>query len=334
MIYPEKIEKDDLIGITATSMGCISKFDIKKLELAKLKLEELGFSSLETPNVKSNKKFVSSAGIKRAKEFLSLWKRNDIKLIMQLRGGEFLMEMIPYLDRNLLEKCSPKWVTGYSDSSLLNFYLTTNFNIATLTGPNIREYAMKPFATFLNYQLELLQNDIVLQNSFDFYEDDPLKESLEYHFTKPVCYKSLYNDEKIIIKGRLIGGCLEAISSIIGTKYDVTEEFCKSFPEGMLWYLDIYDANPLTLTRQLWQMREANWFSNTNGVIIGRTKAIKEVLDYTYLDSLHKTFDSLNIPVIYDIDIGHVMPSFSIINGSVGTFIYENGKGSLKQEKI
>ncbi len=331
--YPRPIKNKDIIGITATSSGVVEKEDILRLDLAISNLEELGFTIKETENVRTNKKFVSALPEERAKEFLELYQDDSISMIAQVRGGEFLMEMLAFLDNTILKKSNPKWITGYSDSSLLNFYLTTNFNIATITSMNIFKFGMKKLDSSLLLHLDILKaNDKIVQDNFKYYEEERNLDN-SFNLTKKVIYKSLYKEESITIKGRLIGGCIEAIATIIGTKYDNTTKFIKQFPEGILWYLEDFMANPLDLYRLLWQMREANWFQNSNGFLIGRTRALKEIEDFTYLDALHKVFDDMNVPVIYDVDIGHLMPTITVINGSLGTFKYKNHKGTLIMEK-
>ena len=334
MIYPKEINKNEIIGITATSAGIESEFDKERLIKAKENLLSLGYKTIETNNVYSNLLLVSSDAKTRAKEFMELWNNNDVKVIALLRGGELLLEILPYLDDLVIKNNNPKWIFGYSDSSLLNLYITTKFNIATINSSNILKFTMQPFHESLINIFKCINNNVIVENSFDLYEKEKNENSLSYNLDSKVIYKNLYGDGEVKVKGRMIGGCLEAITEILGTKYDYVEKFCKSFKEGMLWYLDIYDSNPLDLYRKLWQMKEANWFSNINGLLIGRTKSIKEVMGFTYLDCLHKIFDDMYIPVIIDADIGHQQPQFSIINGSFGTFIYENGKGNLKQEKI
>ena len=243
--------------------------------------------------------------------------------------------MLPYLNSEIIEKKTCKWIFGYSDSSLLNFYITTRFDIATINSSNVLDFAMSKIHQSILSILDCFNKKNIIQESFNFYEQEKNKERIDYIFDTPVEYKSLYNKNKeIILNGRILGGCLEAITEILGTKYDYVEEFVSRYPEGILWYLDIYDSNPLELYRKLLVMKWNNWFKNINGIIIGRTRSVTEIGDFTYLDVLHKIFDSMNIEVIYDVDIGHVMPQFSIINGSVGIFIYKDNKGIFKQEKI
>lgn len=332
MIYPDKIKKGEIIGITATSIGITSEFDKERLIKAKDHLSNFGYQFIETSNVYKNSKFASSSGKERAKEFLYLWKNKDVKIISQVRGGELLLEMLPYLDDKVILENNPKWIFGYSDSSLLNFYITTKYKIATINASNILQFSMNDIHESLFNIFKCVNDNVIIENSFKMYEKNKINDRINYILDCKVKYDSLYHNE-IVIKGRIIGGCLEAITEILGTKYDYVEKFCNSFEEGIIWYLDIYDSNPLELYRNLWQMKESNWFSNINGILIGRTNSIKKIGDFSYLDSLHRIFDDMNIPVIIDVDIGHVMPQFSIINGSLGTFTYKNHKGILKQEK-
>ncbi|MBQ8891730.1 MAG: LD-carboxypeptidase [Bacilli bacterium] len=332
MIYPESINKDEIIGITATSKGVTSDFDKERLNKAIENLHNLGYKTKITDNVYSNKQFVSSSGQTRAKEFLKLWS-DDIKVISQVRGGELLLEMLPYLDDKIIKQNKPKWIFGFSDSSLLEFYITTKFHIATINSSNIFDFAASTIHKSVLSIIDCFNKKEIIQESFKLYEKEKQKERIDYILDTKVKYDSLYKKD-VTIKGRIIGGCLEAITEILGTKYDYVEDFTSKYPEGMLWYLDIYDSNPLDLYRRLLQMKWSNWFKNINGIVIGRTRSLKECDDLTYEDVLHKVFDDMNIPVVLDADIGHVMPQFSIINGSFGTFIYKNHKCIFKQEKI
>lgn len=53
-----------------------------------------------------------------------------------------------------------------------------------------------------------------------------------------------------------------------------------------------------------------------------------------YEDVLKSTIGLLGKPIIYDVDFGHVMPQWTMINGAYATFTYENGKGKIVQELV
>ena len=145
IIYPEKIKPNDTIAITAVSMPA----NVEKIDLAIDNLKELELKVIETKNVRSDG-IVSSEGKERAEELLELYKNPDVKYIIAARGGEFLMEMLPYLDEHKdIIKNNPKWFQGFSDPSLLNLYITTNFNIATIRD----NYIVSAGAGFYNFKV-------------------------------------------------------------------------------------------------------------------------------------------------------------------------------------
>lgn len=49
-----------------------------------------------------------------------------------------------------------------------------------------------------------------------------------------------------------------------------------------------------------------------------------------YEESIKKALEDLQIPIIYDADIGHIAPQMSIVNGAILNVKYENNKGTIK----
>lgn len=250
------------------------------------------------------------------------------------------MEVLPYLEQTNLKNTNPKWVQANSDPGLINFYLTTKYNIATLNGPNLLYYSTY---TLDEYQLESIRlletGEDFIQHSYDKYEEMKIeykdnKIIKHLSMTGKVEYKHLYNKTIDKFSGRIIGGNIDVLFSMIGAKYDYVESFCKRFEEGIIWYLDNFDLKLPVLTRTLWYMKESGWFTNTKGFLIGRTYYQEKFDDFEYVDMLHKIFDDLEVPVIYDVDIGHVMPQWTIVNGSYAEFEYKAGTGKLTQKLI
>jgi len=336
MLFPDCLKKGDTIGVTATSSGLMNEIDAITLENASKNLGAIGYQIIETENVRKCNKLVSSTGKERAKEFYELYCNSKVKHIIASSGGEFLMEMIPYLDKYSLVGKKPKWVQGYSDTSLLLFYLTTKYNIATVHATNYGGYGRKEIHPAFLKTLEIISsNNPNVQESYEMYESSPIhwQEGKEFELPKldsKVEYKNLYGKNKERIQGRLIGGCMDVLKTIIGTSYDNTQKFCSQFEEGMVWYLENCEMSVCDLYRTLWQMREAGWFQNAKGFLIGRTLCQKFVHEFSYEDALHDALDELNVPVIYDIDVGHTQLQWTMINGSLADFEFENGKGILK----
>lgn len=333
--YPKKLLDNDTVGITAISLSA----NLEKIDMAEENLKKYGLNVIETKDVRNeSKNFISASDKQRAEEFVKLYLDDNIKHIIAARGGEFAIDIIPYLHKykDDIEKNNVvKYLQGYSDISLINYYLTTNYNIATLHAENISDFSMKKYHESLLNTIKLLKGDFIndefIQDSFDKYQKEELEDSLEYNLTEKVKYKSLYKDNECSFSGRIIGGCIDVITQLIGTKYDNTVNFCKQFDEGVIWYIDNFGLDSLELYRRLLQMKNAGFFFNANGFLFGRTINNISNPDFTYEYALKKVLGDLNVNVIYDVDIGHVPPQFTIVNGSYAKFEYFDNKGRLTQ---
>lgn len=339
MIYPSVLTNGATIGITAPSDGITKEFDKIRLELACKKFNSLGYKTIKTSNVEQSEKLVSSSAEERAKCFMDLWCNDEISLILSVSGGEFLMDMLPYLDAEKISKHTAKWVQGFSDISLLLFYLTTNFGIATCHSVNAKSFGMNPWHKSLENNIKILQGSEITQTNFDMYqgewqEDIAGQEDAGFNLTTKVEYKNLYQKKEEKFSGRIIGGCIDVIKTLMGTNFDNTKNFVDSFAEGIIWCLENCEMSVTDLYRSLWQMKQNGWFVNTKGVLIGRTFSKNAIKDFTYLDVLHKIFDDINVPVIYDIDFGHLAPQWTIINGSYAEVEYKDGQASILQRYI
>lgn len=335
--YPSPLKKGDTIGICAPSSGVTGVFS-NKLDYAIKNLNKLGYECIETKSVRQNNKEVSANSKTRYEEFMSLYKNPEVKAIIPPWGGEFLMDMLSHIDFKTIEKLPPKWVLGFSDTSTLLFTLTTNINIATAHGPNCLDFGSESIDKSVLETLKILSLDIgieVSQKSLVKYQKDWFEvkedEFPSYNLSEEVIWKSLDNKNHEF-SGRFIGGCMDVICKIIGTPHDNTKNYINQFKEeGIIWYLESCEMNAGDIYRTLWQMKENGWFINTNGFLYGRLEGYQDTGDFTYIDAFQKILGDLNVPVIYDVDLGHRPPQLTFINGSYGEVKYFGGKGEINQ---
>ncbi len=78
-------------------------------------------------------------------------------------------------------------------------------------------------------------------------------------------------------------------------------------------------------------MKLAGWFDNCTGVMFGRSSANHPVEGYQVQDVYQELGSELGIPIIYDIDCGHVPPQMTFINGAYAKVKVDNGKGLVEQ---
>ena len=332
MIYPEFLKEHDTIGVTAPSDGITDEVKLKRLDNAIKTFEEKGFNIKETPNVRCSVKGRSSTSKERASELESLYEDKEVNAIITSGGGDFLLEMLSELDFNTI-KDNPKWLQGYSDPTGLLFTITTNIDIATIYADNFKTFGMEPWHKSLENNLEILKGNMVEQTSFSKYEEDKkLITGLEpFNLTKKVYWKNLNNEEVINIKGRMIGGCLDLITELFGTRFDKTKDFLEKYKDdGIIWYFDVCELSSESLIRTLWKLKDNGYFKYTKGILFSRVYACNSYYDISYEEAIYESLKDLNIPIIINADIGHVSPRMTIINGAIATITSSKGKAKIK----
>ena len=337
MIYPKFLPKGGTIGVPAPSSGAYDEIHINRLKNSKKKMEEIGYKVKFSNNIMISEKGRSASAEERAKELNEVFEDADTDFIWCAAGGEFLVEMLPYVDFEKLVK-SPKWVEGFSDPTGILFPLTTKYDIATIYGNNFKSFGAQEYDRSLEENLEILKGNLIPQKNYEMYENERQEKvtGLEgYNLTEKVEWKTLDN-EPTKIKGRIIAGCMDIISELAGTKYDGTKEFIEKYKQdGFIWGFDDCDLSKEQLIRTLWKLNELGYFKYTKGIIFGRCGNDNSYLNYDMESCLKDSIVAkLNIPIIYDADISHKGPSMTIINGSVATVKYENGKGDISFELV
>ena len=266
---------------------------------------------------------------------MELLENDEVKLIIFATGGDFLCEMLDYLDFEKIKTLKPKWMQGYSDITGISYLFNTILDIPTMYCQTIKDYAMKPLHRNLTDSLEIEKGNEVVQESFEMYEKEWDLENTDpyagYNLTEKVEWKNILGAEKIAMQGRSVGGCLDCIKSYIGTKYDKVSEYIERHKEdGIIWFLEAFEMNTAELQRTLWQMKSAGYFKYCKGIIFGRPLFIREDYETSFNEAVKIALEDLQIPVICDADIGHASPQMAIVNGAILKITSENGKGKLE----
>lgn len=331
MIYPQFLNKNDTIGVTAPSDGVVEEIDINRLNNAIKKFEEKGHKIKETSNVRTSEKGKSAPSKVQAQELESLFEDKDIKCIICAGGGDFLLEMLSEVDFEII-KNNPKWLQGYSDPTGLLFAITTNLDIATIYADNFKGFGMEDWHKSLENNLKILGGNLIKQKNFDKYESKRAERVIGnegYNLDTEVKWENINNNE-INITGRMIGGCIDILTELFGTRFDKTKEFIEKYKEdGIIWYLENCEMTSESIIRTLWKFKDNGWFECTKGIIFGRSALEKSCYDISFKEAVTRVLGDLNIPIIFNVDIGHVSPRMTIINGAITNIISRDGKGEI-----
>jgi muramoyltetrapeptide carboxypeptidase len=333
MIRYPFLEEGATIGVTAPSSGVeVELHDLLKLSCSRMKMK--GFNVICGTTVWTQDKAKSAPAKLRATEFNDMIRDDNIDMIIPPWGGELLIEILEYID---FENLKSKWILGYSDISVLLLAITLKTGIATAHGTNLLdlrgEYTDETTAMWQSV-LSTKTGESILQHSSLNYQKEWNAASSPYvfHLTEQTCWKVITNTN-VKIQGRLLGGCIDVIRHLIGTSFGDLQHFHNKYinNEPILWYLENCELNTADLRRSLVQMKLAGWFDHCTGIMFGRSNANQPIANYTVEDIYKELSEELQIPIIYDIDCGHVPPQMTFINGAYAELEVEDGKGSVKQ---
>jgi muramoyltetrapeptide carboxypeptidase len=339
--YPAPLVRGDVIGVTSPSSGVGDNLR-PRLEFCIEHLRRLGFEVM-VGQCMDGARVTSATASERAGELTDMLLDPRVRAVVPPWGGELAIDLLPLIDFEKVARAEPTWVVGYSDISTLQVPLTMLTGIATLHGPNLMDtpfHVPEPLLHWLDVAGAppggtLMQGATSRrQESWPDFQTEP--EVRDMALTVPCGWKALNSQNgDVRVTGRLLGGCLETLAMLPGTPYGDVNAFADRYsPDGLLLYLENAESNAVAVSRMLHHLRFAGWFDRANGILIGRTSGPAKG-EYSQVEALHHALGDLPIPVVYDLDFGHVPPQLALINGSLAVVELEgSGTSTLSQQLV
>ncbi len=356
MRYPKYLPEGGTIGFVAPSFGCNIEPYRTGFENAQKKFKALGHKLDLGPNCYEGCGIgISNTPQACGKELTEYYCSGKNDVLISCGGGELMCETMEYVDFARLRDAEPKWYMGFSDNTNMTYLLATLCDTASIYGPCAAAFGMEPWHDSLHDAYDLLRGKKDAVCGYAYWEKESTKDEehpLEpYHVTEPRKlhvflpetaekpkggYQLTETDgAAVTMEGRLLGGCMDCLVNLLGTKYDKTTEFTERYREdGILWFLEACDLNVMAIRRAVWQMKNAGWFSYVKGFLIGRPLQFGQEL--MGLDQYHAVYDLLaefGVPVIMDVDLGHLPPMMPVICGSYATVKVSENDIRIKMEQ-
>ncbi len=344
MRYPAFLRENGTIGFVAPSFGCATEPYKSGFLNAQKRWEEQGFHLQLGPNCYVEVGVGISNTPKKCGEELTAYycdKNNDC--LISCGGGELMCEILDFVDFEKIRQADPKWYLGYSDNTNFTFLLATLCDVASVYGPCAAAFGMEPLHPSLNDAMMLLQGKKLTMQGYDKWERESLKDEehpyAPYNLTETSVIKYYLSDGMtnvdINFTGRLLGGCMDCLVNFLGTKYDKVTEFTERYREdGIIWFLEACDLNLMGIRRAMWQMEHAGWFKHCKGFLIGRPRLGMGVEEFG-IDSYQAVCEMLyhyQVPVLMDLDIGHLPPSMPLICGSMANVVSDGKTYRVEME--
>ena len=320
---PAPLRPGSVIGITSPSSGVADELR-PRLDVALDVLRARGYEvvvgeCIGQPGV------TSAPAPERAAELMAMLCDPVIEAVVPPWGGELAVEILPLLDFDALADAAPTWVVGYSDISTLLLPLTCRLGWVTLHGQNLMDTPYRvpaPLASWLDV-VSADQPATFVQGpsehhragGHDDWAADPGHD--EFTLDSVGSWRPLDpSAPSIHATGTLIGGCVETTSMLAGTPFgDVAAFAAGHAPDGLIVYVEAAEEHALGIARSLWRMRLAGWFDRANAVLVGRTRAPDDP-GFTQVDAVRSALAGLDVPVLLDVDCGHVPPHLVLANGA------------------
>ena len=335
---PRPLRPGDRIGVTAPSSGVQPEMR-PRLEVAVRSLEARGYEvvlgeCLGTPGV------VSAPKEQRAAELTAMLADPTIRAVAPPWGGELAIDLVDQLDWEVLREAEPTWLVGYSDLTTLMLPITLRLGWATLHGANLMDTPYDPPAGLLHWTDLASGPGPFTQSSpgryrstgWDDYVGHPEVSTLT--LDAPGGWRVLSEgrgDEPVDVTGRLVGGCLEVVGPLAATPYGDVRAFGREHADdGLVVYLEACEDGAYSIARVLHSLRLAGWFEHANAVLIGRTSA-PDAPDLTQTGAVVDALGDLGIPVVLDVECGHVAPYLPLVNGALAHVVVDGERREVTQ---
>ena len=309
MIYPPNLRRGDTIGVFTPSYPLASKA-FEATMLAVSHFEASGYKVKLGKLIDKKDGYRSGSICDRANEFNTFVADDSVQCIMASVGGMVSNSILPYINYAQLRK-TPKIIIGHSDVTaiLLGVYQMTG--IVTYYGPNF-------VTTFGQYPPFLEATDQCLKDILGGY-------FVPYTYTMPSIFSDeLTNWEKgpthktpipnqwITVHGgkatgRLIGGNLNTITGIYGSKY--MPEIC----QGDILFLEDTEKFASHAERYFSWLKICGIFDKIGGLILGKHRKFddQETGKKPY-QILIEIIGSPKFPILADFDCCHTIPMLTL----------------------
>ena len=291
VVKPRRLRAGDTVGLVSPG-GAI--FEARDVEDVQETLAGLGLRSRVGAHALDQRGYLAGSDADRARDLNAMFADASVDAIVALRGGWGCARILPLIDYEAVRQ-NPKIIMGFSDVTALLVALYARTGLITFHGPvGISEWN----AFSVEYVRRILIRGEALTLKNPRRVGPPLIRSLDQAQTITPGRAS----------GRLVGGNLSVLVSLLGTDY------VPDWADHILFLEDTREE-VYRIDRMLTQLSLAGVLSAVRGIVFGkctdcepddpdRSLSLREV----FFDH----FAPLGIPCWYGAMIGHTRDKFTL----------------------
>lgn len=308
MIKPKALKLGDMVGIISPS----SPTSHENVKAAKDKLVEMGFKVKVGKSPNERYGYLSGTDSIRANDINEMFKDEEIKAIICIRGGYGTPRILDLLDYDAIN-ANPKIFVGYSDITALHIAFTQKSNLVTYHGPMASSDMIKDFSKFSKDNLfKAIMNP------------EPLGK-----LSNPIG-EEIVTINGGISEGTIIGGNLSLIVATIGTPYEIDVK-------GKLLFIEEIGEEPYKIDRMLNQLRLSGKLEDASGIILGdfnNCESGKHEENLTLSQVIDDHIRPLKKPTIYNLQAGHCDPMVTLPFGVMARLDADKGELTILEKSV
>lgn len=340
------------IEIVSLSRGIIGEpFVAHELELGKKRLQDMGLNVHFSEHALMGLDYINEHPEARAADLIRAYSNLDVDMILCAIGGDDTYRLLPYLFKNdeLKNVVNDKIFLGFSDSTMNHFMLhklgaKTFYGQSFLSDVCELESDMLPYSKKFFEELiktgtikEIHPSDVWYEERSNFDEDQIGIPRVSHNNNG---FELLQGSP--IFSGKILGGCIDSMYDIFNNeRYDDSVSLCSKynlFPpledwRGRILLLESSEEKPTLekYKKMLGELKKYGLFDVVSGVLVG--KPMDEIYAADYKKLLIEIIDNPNLPVLFNINIGHAAPRCIIPFGVPATVDAEKQVIKFSAEK-
>ena len=299
------LKPGDCIGVLAPAT-CANLEDFA--DSIKL-LESHGYRVKLAPSATSQYEIFAGTDRKRAEDINNFFADDEIKAIVCVKGGYGSARILGRLNYKMIAK-HPKIFIGFSDVTALHAVLNAKCNLPTFHGPML-----------VSFVTERFDSEYTRENFF-----------AGLTRTAPIGEIPMPEDRKLETfspgkaEGKIVGGNLSLIASLIGTPYEINGK-------GALLLIEEVGERPYRIDRMMNQLWQSGLLKRVNGILLGdfvncdNPEDPYGLEDFTLEQVLRRYALLSHKPVIKNVPAGHGKYNFFLPLG-VHAIMNANKDGS------
>jgi muramoyltetrapeptide carboxypeptidase LdcA involved in peptidoglycan recycling len=317
MIKPTRLKKGDKIAIVSLSWGGLGDEGfIHKYHIAKQRLEDdFGLQVVTMPHALKGSGFVATHPELRAKDLMDAFEDTSISAIFCAIGGDDTIRTLPFINFETIRN-NPKIFMGYSDSTI-NHFMMYKAGLVSFYGPSvICEFG--EYVKMFDYTKAAV-NDVLfgewaqyLLDPSPVWTDDYVLWNESNINTPHILKKDIHGYEVIngrgIIKGHLLGGCIDVFMMAIGTKIWPS---INEWTDAIMFIETSEDKPSPDFIKWTFRNLAAQGILKVlKGIIVGKPQGEKYYEEYkTAIIQVVYTEEHLyELPIFYNVNFGHAKP--------------------------